>query len=337
MHNRIARYVFVAIVALGFSAVKADDIIFKNGDHLTGKVDGYDGSKLTVSGTPAGTVSIELKNVKTFSTADAVNVVLKDGTVLHQKIVASPDGQIALPPGSPIQHVPFANLKAINPPPIRWTGNVVVGGTLTRGNTDTDDFNASLHLEHKTEKDRLSFDAGYLYSREHIQGGGFHETQNNWFGEAKYEDFFNKKLYGYGDVRAEQDVIADIDLRLTPGVGLGYQWIDTPKWKFNTEAGISWLYRSYSNDGSNESVSARLAYHLTGKLNDKVSVIHDFEYFPGLDRISNYYFNTDFGIRADITKTFFTQFKVEYRYDSQPAPGRGSNDLRYILGVGVNF
>jgi hypothetical protein len=56
-----------------------------------------------------------------------------------------------------------------------------------------------------------------------------------------------------------------------------------------------------------------------------------------LDRLSNYYFNTDFGIRADITKTFFTQFKVEYRYDSQPAPGRGSNDLRYILGVGVNF
>ena len=118
---------------------------------------------------------------------------------------------------------------------------------------------------------------------------------------------------------------------------MGYQWVDKPRLSFNTEAGAAWLYRSYTHDGSNDNVSLRLAYHLAGKLNDKVGLFHDFEYFPALDRIDNYYFNTDAGIRASITEQMFTQFKIEYRYDAQPAPGRGPSDLRYILGVGWNF
>ena len=339
MHRRIALFLLAVTAAVGLSSAKADEINFKNGDRLTGKIETYDGSKLTVSGTPVGTVSVELKNVKTFSTADTANIVLKDGTILRQKIVPGPEGQISVAAHDavPARSYPIAVVKTINPPPVKWTGNLVVGGTITRGNTNTDDFNAALHAQRKRERDRLTFDAGYLYSREHVPNDGIHETQNNWFTEGKYDYFFSKKFYGYADARAERDVIAKIDLRLTPGLGVGYQWVDTPKWKFNTEAGASWLYRSYSNDGSSESASLRLAYHLIGKLNDKVSIFHDFEYFPGLDRLSNYYFDTDAGIRTDITKNFFTQFKVDYRYESQPAPGRGSNDIRYILGVGWNF
>jgi len=30
----------------------------------------------------------------------------------------------------------------------------------------------------------------------------------------------------------------------------------------------------------------------------------------------------------------FTEFKIREEYDSQPAPGRGHNDTRFILGVG---
>ena len=68
-----------------------------------------------------------------------------------------------------------------------------------------------------------------------------------------------------------------------------------------------------------------------------MKVFHDFEYLPGLDSINNYFFDTDAGIRADITEKMFTEFKVQYQYDSRPAPGRGSNDIRYILGVGWSF
>ena len=43
------------------------------------------------------------------------------------------------------------------------------------------------------------------------------------------------------------------------------------------------------------------------------------------------------GIRADLTESFFTEFKVEWKYDPTPADDASRSDLRYILGVGWNF
>jgi hypothetical protein len=38
-----------------------------------------------------------------------------------------------------------------------------------------------------------------------------------------------------------------------------------------------------------------------------------------------------------MTARMFTQFKIEWKYDAEPAPGAEKNDLRYILGVGWQF
>src|SRR5579871_4797449 len=311
-------------VLCAVSAVNADEVIFKNGDRITGKIDVYDGTKLVMKSGPAAKVEIDLKTVKTFSTEGPIDVVLKDGTKIHRRVILGADGKITLvepeaPPttapaaghyisSEPIGSVfPFDQLKAINPPPIKWTGNFLVGGTITTGNTETQSVNAGAHLARRTDQDRIAFDASYLYGRQHVPGDGTHETINNWGIEGKYDYFFTPRLYGYADVKVEKDVIAGIDLRLTPGVGGGYQWVDTPKLKFNTEGGVAYLYRSYSHDGSDESVSLRAAYHLNMKLADKVSAFHNLEYFPGLDRLGNYLVTADAGLRTDLPQKLFVE------------------------------
>jgi hypothetical protein len=45
----------------------ADEVLLKNGDRLTGKVQRVEG-KLTVSGTLAGDVTVNMSDVQTFST-----------------------------------------------------------------------------------------------------------------------------------------------------------------------------------------------------------------------------------------------------------------------------
>jgi len=47
--------------------------------------------------------------------------------------------------------------------------------------------------------------------------------------------------------------------------------------------------------------------------------------------------NTDAGVRVTLTKNMFTEFKVEWKHDNEPAPGAAENDLRYLLGVGWAF
>lgn len=331
-----------AIVLLGVGLSVApgygDEIQFKNGDRLTGTIDSIDSGKISIESKVGGKVAADVKDIKTFSTDHPILIKLADGTVAREAVAPGPDGQVMVTPeGAAPRAVDIAQIRQISALGSHWSGNVVVGGLLARGNTESESLNATAHLQRRGEQDRFTFDAGYIFGRERVPGHGTHETANDLFGEAKYDYFLSQKLYAYGDVRAEHDTIAGLDLRLVPGVGLGYQWVEEPSLGFNTEAGVSYLHRQFAHDGSDDSIAARLAYHLTWKINDKVGVFHDFEYFPGLDRINNYFFNTDAGVRASLTEKMFTEFKIDYRYDSMPSPGHGPNDIRYILGVGWNF
>jgi putative salt-induced outer membrane protein YdiY len=334
---RLTVTLFFLAILLAPPGLRADEVLFKNGDRLDGAVTAFDGSKLTIESKVAGKVTVDLKDVKTFSAQGPLELMLNDGTMVHGSVGAGPDGQIAVVQtnGGP-RLIPLGDLEKVSPP-VKWSGSVVIGGLLARGNTNTDSFNAAAHAERRTFQDRIILDGGYIYGREKVQGQGSHTTANDLFGSAEYDYFFSKKLYGYGNVRADHDTIAGIDLRLAPGVGAGYQWVEKPTFNFNTEGGFGWLYRKYSNDGEDSSATARLAYHLKTKFNDKVSGFHDFEYLPGLNNINNYFFDTDAGIRADVSGHMFTEFKVYYQYDSRPAPGKGSSDIRFILGVGWNF
>ena len=68
-----------------------------------------------------------------------------------------------------------------------------------------------------------------------------------------------------------------------------------------------------------------------------MGVFHNLEWLPAFDDPGDYLLNADAGIRADLTKSMFSEFKIEYKRDSEPAPGSLKNDLRYILGVGWTF
>lgn len=138
---------------------------------------------------------------------------------------------------------------------------------------------------------------------------------------------------------AEKDRILDLDLRLTPGAGVGYQWLDRPDFQFNTEGGVSWVYEQFTDVGTpNENVSVRVAYHLKKTFFDsKLILFNDVQYFPSIENVQNYLILGDAGARVAITKTMFSELKAEVDYDSQPAPGSHRTDAKYILGVGWTF
>ncbi|HEX4796379.1 MAG TPA: DUF481 domain-containing protein [Humisphaera sp.] len=329
---------FAVCLSLTGSAL-ADQIVFKNGDRLTGKIVSMDGGKLVVKSAVAGAVTVDLKDVSTFSTDGPIEIHLNDGTVLKQPVAVDKEGTISAG-GADMkpETISLGAVKSINPPNGTWTGSVTVGGSFARGNTDSDSINASAHVVRRGENDRITADAGYFWSREHVPGvSGKHETENNWFISPKYDYFFQPKLYGYANARIERDLIAKLSLLFSPGVGVGYQWVEKPDFHFNTEGGLSWLYRDFSNDGTTESAALRLAYHIDKKLNDKVTVFHDLEYLPGLDSINNYFFDTDAGIRTTLTEKMFAEIKLDFKYNSIPAPGQQNSDTRFLVGVGWNF
>jgi hypothetical protein len=290
-----------------------------------------------------------MEDVKTFSTDEPVTMKLKNGTEVHDKAAAAPEaGAITTPGAGQPATITITDIDKINPPPIKWTGSVTVGAIVTRGNSDTENVNISANAVRRGIDDRWTLAGGYFFGRQKPNGAGATAdvTTDNWNALAKYDYFVSKKLYEYALMKVEKDNIAHLDLRLSPGVGLGYQWVERADFNFNTEAGFSYIHEVYNvenvpgpgtHEDTNDHMAARFAYHLDKKLNAYATFFHNFEYIPSLQDIEDFNTVMDAGIRVPVYKALFSEFKVEWKYDSTPAAGTYRNDFRYIASLGFTF
>lgn len=330
----------LCLVGLG-STLWADEVYLKNGDHLTGKIVSLTEGKLVLNTALSGQVTIDMKNIKTFSSEEPLEVHLKDGTVLHQPLAAAEPNEFALKGGAPLQpqKVPLADVTAINPPKTKWTGNLSAALTLTNGNTKSSSITGSMSLGRRTKQDRTTIDGDIAKGHQTNRDTGVGVTTEDWWRlRGEYDYFFSKKLFGFGNGRYEKDAIAHLDRRVVVGAGGGYQWIENPQTAFSTNLGVASVSERYVNPSqSSNQLSLQAGYAFSQQLGKNVRFLHDLTVFPSFASISDYFLTSTTEVRASLTKNTFANFKIIFNHDATPAQNRGNNDVKYILGVGLNF
>jgi hypothetical protein len=80
-----ARIALLASLVLAATPALADEVIFLNGDRLTGRIVSATGGKLILRTDAAGEITIDLSKVKTFSTDEPIMVKLDDKAPLPTK------------------------------------------------------------------------------------------------------------------------------------------------------------------------------------------------------------------------------------------------------------
>jgi putative salt-induced outer membrane protein YdiY len=329
----------LALALTAASSAFADEVIFNNGDRLTGKILNVEGGKMTIDTKLAGEIKVDTKEIKTFISDTPIEIRTKGGEKITAKAAAGDPGTVKVAPatGAAAKTVSVADMKYVNFSQA-WTGDIIAGALFSRGNTFTDNANIAFDLTRRTEQDRWTFGGAYNFGRQRDTATGDKTTTtDNWYAQGKYDYFLNEKLYAFGSFRYEHDRIADLDRRMTPAFGLGYQWIETPDLYFNTEAGLAYVCEHFEDGDSNSFIAARLAYHAKKSFNDKVNLFHDLEYYPSLESLDDYLIIADAGLHVGLTPAMFAEYKIEFRYDSTPAQGASRSDLRHIVGVGWKF
>jgi len=341
---RFIKYLPILCVVVFSPNLHADELLLKNGDRLTGKIQRLVEGKLVFKTDVAGNITIDISSVETFSSDLPIELHLKDGTILNQKAIEAEPNRFAIEGSDTVQPQKFelANLMSINPPEKpkpKWTGNISAGLTATQGNTSTDSVNASINLTRRSEKDRTKLTADYAKGRQEDPDTEVKKTTEDWWRtKAKYDYFFSKKLYGYLDGRYEKDSIAQLDRRVVLGGGAGYQWTESDDMNLSTEIGLASVYEKFDNQtNSNSELSAQLGYNFDKKLYKSIMFLHDLTYYPSMDDFSDYYLTTTAELRTYFTERMFGNFKAIYDYDATPAPGAGNTDVKYILSVGLSF
>jgi putative salt-induced outer membrane protein YdiY len=324
------------------STLYADQVYLKNGDRWTGKIISLTEGKMVLNSDLAGQVTIDMKNIATFSSDSPLEIHLKDGTVLHQPVDAAEPNAFALKTAKPLQPqtLELAEVASINPPKAKWTGNVSGAAGLTTGNTKSNSVAASASLARRTERDRTTIDADIAKNSQTDRDTGVSRTTEDWWRlRGEYDYFFTKKFFGFGNGRYEKDEIAGVNRRVVVGAGAGYQWIEDAKTSFSTNLGLASLFTKYDNVAqSNNQLSVQAGYTFSRQLWKNTKFLNDLTWYPSISNPGSDYFLTSTAeLRANLTKAMFANFKVIFNYAGTPAPDRGNTDVKYMLGVGLTF
>ena len=207
MSRILATVLLCSLLLLAAAPVAADEVIFLNGDRLTGKVVSAAGGKLVIKTDAAGEVTIDLAKVKTFSTDAPVQVKVGDKPPVTTPVTAGPDGQVQIAPGgtAPPQPLPISQVAAIYPFPPEWNGSLALNGLLTRGNSETEQLGFRFGIGKRWEDDRFTAGAEYTYGRQRDPDTDEHSTSVDYGAIfAKWDHFFTQKFYGYLTTKASR-------------------------------------------------------------------------------------------------------------------------------------
>lgn len=330
----------------------ADEVLLKNGDRISGKIQSKTDDALVVAPDFASstTLSIPLDQVSTFSTVEPLVLKLKDGAVLNQVAKPAEAGHVALakpeaaqsdaaPSGAPPpEQLSIAEIAKINPEPPRWRGSIGANGLYSRSSNIASQVGFNADAERRTDTDRISLQAGYSYGRQTVDGQTS-VSADNWRVLGKYDDFLSPTLYAFGSLTAESDKVNVLRLRVTPSVGAGYQWIDRDDLHFRTEGGGSWLYEDYETDPQAlRKTALRLAYSADKTIDDgRIRLVHSFEYMPSTGDWNDYLVNADASMRVALMGSLYSEVKAKLAYDNEPGPTARRTATELRIGMGLTY
>ena len=214
-----------------------------------------------------------------------------------------------------------------------WETTAAVGFTLTEGNSQT--LLATLTLDTKGRWDRNEADFGI--------GGGYgddHSVKNTEFVTAfgQYNRMLTDRFYVGFRASYNYDGIADLTYRVTLTPLAGYYLIKSTNTTLAFEVGPSAVFEKYQSQAEDTYMGIRFAERFEQKLSATTKFWESISYVPQVDKWTDKYIITgEAAIDAAITKKWSLRVVFQDIYDSVPANGRKSNDIRLIAGTAYKF
>ena len=355
----------VALLAcLGLtSAVFADQITLKNGDHLSGTIVKSDGKTLVLHTEFAGDVTVQFSAITQISTEKELHVTTSDQKTLVGPVTTS-DGKIevATKTGGPVE-VPPGNVvlirnddeqaaydKLLHPGLLHgWNGGVNVGFSLARGNSETSNLALAVNAVHSTLNDKTTI---YLSSIDTENELATPTTVANLVTAGiRYDHNVNPRLFGFVGADFMSNALQNLDLRGVYGAGLGFHAIKSDNTVLDFLAGLNYTHETYSNGPvvtpvtvpatftsygvTNKFAALTLGEEMMHKAGKTTVLTEKLYFFPDLSDTGEYRATFDFGTVTKISKWLGWQNQFSDIYVSNPPPTSKKDDL--ILTTGLNF
>ncbi|HLU48303.1 MAG TPA: DUF481 domain-containing protein [Planctomycetota bacterium] len=325
-----------------------DEIRLKDGSLVIGEIVSMAGGNLEVKTAFAvnETVTIQWSAIDSIRTARAHAFRLADGSSLRGRVLRTENGSLVIA-GESVEGtmaVPLAAVQDVNPPEtkdVTLTGNLSLGVQIADGNTQTKGASFVGEIVARSERQRLTLRGAWNYAEDSVSG----VTARNTLGTIKYDFFLTERVFLFASALFEEDRFQDLNLRTALAAGPGYQFVKRgdfeDRWlsglEIYGEVGIAYFNEDFRMGADNRYVSARWSLKADLPLNDRLSLFHFHEGYPGLEDLEDLYILTQQGIRLTIWEGFLATLQVNWRWDNTPSPGFERSDTLYLVTLGYQF
>ena len=243
---------FTSVLWLSSGAARADQIVLKDGDRITGDIVKKDGQTLTMKSKNFGTVTFKWEDVATISTGQPLNVALPNDRTVKANLQAQ-DGRIQVDtPGGP-QNVALNEIVALrNDAEQRayerlllpglldlWTvtGSLNIAGIT--GNADASTLTTPIAFLRASNTSRTTAYFNSIRSTATINDVSA-QTAKAVRGGWGYSRNLTRRVFANAFNDYEFDAFQSLDLRVVLGAGLGYQVWTGESGRFAVVGGGAW-------------------------------------------------------------------------------------------------
>ena len=338
--NHLPVIILVVSMLLSAENVIADEVWLKNGDRITGTVKKMEDKVLIFKTDYAGEMSIEWEEITAMTTDAPIEVVLDEDTSFLGRMVPAAEGQIELQLVDETVGrltVDLSDVKAINPTPperrLEIKARLNIGVKVETGNTDKEEYDVNGQLSLRSERNRFFFYGEYELDK---TDGDKTKEQSKVFG--KYDRFLTKKFYIFGSTFFETDVKQDLDLRLVPSVGPGYQFYETELTNLWVELGPAYIIEKFDESDDEEYLAGLSRINFDHFLFKKIfQFFHFDQVLLSFEDTSDIVILSRTGIRAHFYNYFNLTAQWNWDWDNDPAPGDKRSDHEYIVSLGFQY
>ncbi len=336
MWDRLAGSLLAAVFWLPAPGL-ADELIFKNGDRLTGTVVHLEHGKLTFESAVVGPVTVAVDELESFATQEPIELRLTDGRTVSDRVVRAEAGSVRF--AGDRSKVGFSEIEEINPEPVQWHGSLAAGLVVERGDTDSQEANIDFNTRRYADTYRLRFRLRYKGDRSRSGGSDFNTTDRLVRVTSQYDLPIDDRLFWYSRLRGERDGVADLNLRTVLGSGIGYKLINRSDFRFEVQAGPAWVRDNYKDSRLDTDYPAGVIRWVMKKdLHDAVHFFHEGEWTPSLREFNDkQLLISETGLRVDLVKGWFGEAKLLWELDTEPARGKERQNVDYIFALGWGF
>jgi putative salt-induced outer membrane protein len=332
--------------------LQADELMMKNGDKLSGKILQFDGKVITIKSDYAGVVTITWDAVASVTSTQPLSVAVQGGQVVVGPVTTADDkltvqtataGPVTEPRAAVTtirnldEQAAYEAHEALYRHPRLvdlWVGNASLGYAKATGSTKTSNLNISATATRATDRDSTTVFFTSLYATDGSSGKKV-TTANANRGGFLYQFNLTPRFYVYAGSGFESDQFQQLDLRFTPGGGVGYHVIKNEATLFDVFAGGNYNKEYYYNNVNRSSAEIQVGEDLLHKFSKATSVHERLTFFPNVTDGGQYRMNFDLSFDTKLRKWLAWQIAVSDRYISNPVPGTTTNNL--IITTGINL